>query len=388
MKKFKKIILLFAISILTLGLVSYSQSEVYKVSRAINYKKLLKKLDNGELTRREIQLRISQYLNVEAKEKYKKYSQEEKKALSIELLKKMDENLTLDKLKKQFNFDAEFEKYKSKGETFHIEYYLLTEKSKEVGKNLLSITDSYNSSIYSFEVAKDKMSIDAFSYIIDEIPDKNALPYIKYVYKNELQKELTEIHLKEAKKSIDNISNNKSASLNSDIDSLEKLLKLSEVLDIPYDKVTYSNIVNIKNDLNNLCKKNAELKEQEEAKEEREREQARKERERERARKEQEREQAMKEESERRAGKWILESNGYNVWEAYLSPGTYSLIVNHKGDGNCIVYAGTKELQKQDLLINKIGAGKFAATFRINTSGYYTLTFKTDSAFNFEYKLF
>ncbi|MGL4848744.1 MAG: hypothetical protein ACRC28_07415 [Clostridium sp.] len=56
--------------------------------------------------------------------------------------------------------------------------------------------------------------------------------------------------------------------------------------------------------------------------------------------------------------------------------------------GNCIVYIGTKEKQEQDLLVNKIGAGTFAGTFKVSTAGYYTLTFTTDSAFTFEYKPF
>lgn len=96
----------------------------------------------------------------------------------------------------------------------------------------------------------------------------------------------------------------------------------------------------------------------------------------------------LKEEQERKKGKWAIQSNGYNVWEAYFTPGTYQLSVKHNGRGNCIVWTGTRDNQKQVLVVNKIGQGTFAGTFKVKTAGYYTLTFTTDSSFTFEYKGF
>lgn len=96
----------------------------------------------------------------------------------------------------------------------------------------------------------------------------------------------------------------------------------------------------------------------------------------------------LKEEQERKKGKWAIQSNGYNVWEAYFTPGTYQLSVKHNGGGNCIVWTGTRDNQKQVLVVNKIGQGTFAGTFKVKTAGYYTLTFTTDSSFTFEYKGF
>lgn len=103
-------------------------------------------------------------------------------------------------------------------------------------------------------------------------------------------------------------------------------------------------------------------------------------------------EQARLEEAERKKGKWILESNGYNVWEAYFTPGTYQVTVKHKGNryggGNVIVFVGDRNNQEQILVINKIGVGTFAGTFKVATKGYYTLTYETGGSFTSEYKPF
>ena len=105
----KRNIILF--SIVTVILVACLPSKADRVAKNIGYNKLLEELNNGKKTRQELDDIISDYLE-------KKYfypterEVKERDAIKNKLCAKMDKDLTADKLKRQLNFEEEFEKYK------------------------------------------------------------------------------------------------------------------------------------------------------------------------------------------------------------------------------------------------------------------------------------
>lgn len=295
MKKHLKTMLLVLISTFSLIIVGCSNSEG-KLEKELGLQAILDDIDSGSKTRTEAIEQVEKYFN----EKMNKFTTtEEKNAFYNDTLESrvkihsdIDDKFTEDEISEEFF--VHFQKNKEEGKPFYNESDYRSNKARlflaKINKTITSYNESindFNRALQSIEENSGIVSKVFFEYLIDSGIDRNALGYIKRKYETTCQEDyrreilkdgIKRIPVENAQEAYEKIkSGNAVGNLESYVQSLDDVLKISEIIESPYEETAYNEIITLKTQLENSLKENEQLwaeyrkeKEEKEKKEEEE----------------------------------------------------------------------------------------------------------------------